>query len=204
MKNNVFMRKLKYFFKKNSYALAVCLCVALAVTMISITAVTYFNDDNDLPVIDVITNNVEPVDSSDVVVFDMPIKNAEILREYADDHLVEDKTTGDWKTHQAIDFSAAEGTKVYSVYDGEIENVEESMMDGLIVTIKHNENLKTVYKCLSSEALVKKGQKIKKGQEIGTVSTNLTEKADGAHLHFELLKDGELVDPTPYFGESGK
>lgn len=204
MKNNNFVRKLKYFFKKNAYALAVCLCVALAVTMISITAVTYFNEDNDLPVIDVITKNVEPVDSPDVIVFDMPIKNAEILKEYADDHLLEDKTTGDWKTHQAIDFAATEGTKVLAVFDGVVENVEESMMDGLVVTIKHNENLKTVYKCLSSETLVKKGDSVKKGQEIGTVSTNLTEKADGAHLHFELYKDDALVDPTPYFGESGK
>lgn len=203
MKNN-FWRKIKYFFKKNAYTLAVCLCVALAVTMIAITAVTYAGEDKaTLPVISVV-DGTEEVDSGGVVIFSLPVKDAKILKEYAEDHLLEDKTTGDWKTHQAIDFEGAEGTPVLAVFDGTIEKVEESMMDGLCITIDHGSNLKTVYKCLASETSVKKGDKVKTGQEIGKISTNLTEKADGPHLHFELYNNGNLADPTGYFSEMGK
>ena len=203
MRNNL-SRKIKYFLKKNAYTLSVCLCVALAVTMIAITAVTYASEDgNTLPVISVI-EKTELVDSGDVIVFSLPIKDAKVLKEYAEDHLLEDKTTGDWKTHQAIDFEGAEGTAVFAVFDGKVEKVEESMMDGLCITIDHGSNLKTVYKCLASDADVKQGDSVKKGQQIGKISTNLTEKADGAHLHFELLKDGNLADPTAYFAEMGK
>ena len=106
--------------------------------------------------------------------------------------------------HQAIDFSATEGEKVLAVYAGTVEKVENSMMDGLCITISHAGGLKSVYKCLSDEAMVKVGDKVSTGQEIGTVSTNLTEKADGIHLHFELYENDKLIDPTPYFSETGK
>lgn len=201
---NKFMLKIKYFFKKNAYTLSVIFCVVLAVTMISVTAMTYLSDEEQtLPVISVVDDST-PVDSGNVVVFDMPVKDVKILREYAENHLVEDKTTGDWKVHQAIDFAGSEGTDVFAVYDGTVESVDESMMDGLCITIDHGGGLKTTYKCLSSDAEVKSGDKVKKGQKIGTISTNLTEKADGAHLHFELRKDGELVDSSGYFSDLNK
>lgn len=204
MKNRTIL-KIKYFFKKNAYTLAVLLCVALAVTMITVTAVTYSSEgDVVLPVISVVDQTTTEVDSGGVILFDTPVKDVKIVREYAEDHLVEDKTTGDWKVHQAVDFAGGEGTEVFAVYDGTVESVEESMMDGLCVTIDHGDGLKTTYKCLSSDAEVKKGDTVKKGQKIGTISTNLTEKADGAHLHFELHKDGELVDPMGYFASLSK
>lgn len=204
MKNKMIL-KIKYFFKKNAYTLAVMLCVALAVTMISITAVAYTSEDEVvLPVISVVDQTTTEVGGNDVILFETPVKDVKIVREYAEDHLVEDKTTGDWKVHQAVDFAGGEGTEVFVVFDGTVEKVEESMMDGLCVTIDHGTGLKTTYKCLSSDAEVEIGDTVKKGQKIGTISTNLTEKADGAHLHFELRKDGELVDPMGYFADLSK
>lgn len=204
MKNKMIL-KIKYFFKKNAYTLAVMLCVALAVTMISVTAVAYTSEGEVvLPVISVVDQTTTEVGGNDVILFETPVKDVKIVREYAEDHLVEDKTTGDWKVHQAVDFAGGEGTEVFAVFDGTVEKVEESMMDGLCVTIDHGTGLKTTYKCLSSDAEVKTGDTVKKGQKIGTISTNLTEKADGAHLHFELRKDGELVDPMGYFADLSK
>lgn len=197
MKENKFFRKLKYFFKRNSYAIAVSVCVLLVLTLVSVTALSFVNDgEGKVP-------NV-PTGSEEVVVFTSPIEGGTITKEYAEDFLLEDSTTGIWQTHQALDYSASDGTKVLAVYDGEVESIENSMMDGLVVTIKHAGNLKSVYKCLGDEALVSEGDKVTKGQEIGTVSTNLTEKADGAHLHFELYEGDKLIDPTPYFSETGK
>ena len=204
MRENNFIKKIKHFFKRNSYALAVCLCVVLALTLISVTAINYVgkdktsmdNDDSKVPSV--------PTVNDEVVLFTKPIENGTITKEYAGDHLLEDNTTGIWQTHQAIDIKASEGTKVLAVYDGKVEKIEHSMMDGLVITISHSKNLKSVYKCLSDEALVSEGDKVKAGQEIGSVGSNLTEKADGAHLHFELYEGDKLVDPTPYFPEEGK
>jgi len=204
MKNTNFLRKLKYFFKRNAYTLAITLCTVLAVTMVSLAAVMYVGEGS-FPIINVGPGeDGDHVNSGSVVVFEMPIENGEITKGYAEDHLLENATTGDWRTHQGLDFAAALGTKVLAVYDGTIESVEDSVMDSLVVTIAHEGGLKTVYRCLGSEALVKKGDKVKKGQQIGVVGTNTSEKGDGAHLHLELLKDDVLVDPTPYFSETGK
>ncbi len=202
MRENKFFRKLKYFFKRNSYAIAVSVCVLLVLTLVSVTALSFVNDGEGNNTIEEVPN--VPTGSEEVVVFTSPIEGGTITKEYAEDFLLEDSTTGIWQTHQALDYSASEGTKVLAVYDGEVESIENSMMDGLVITIKHAGNLKSVYKCLGDEALVSEGDKVTKGQEIGTVSTNLTEKADGAHLHFELYEGDKLIDPTPYFSETGK
>jgi len=196
-----FIRKLKYFFKRNAYAIAVSVCVLLVLTLVSVSALTFTSNNGSLEVDqeqENLTPNV-PAGSDEVIVFKMPLENAKISKEYAEHHLLEDKTTGFWQTHQAIDFVASEGDKVLAVYDGTVEKVENSMMDGLVITIKHSDSLKSVYKCLSDESLVSVGDKVKAGQEIGKVATNLTEKADGIHLHFELYENEKLVDPTPYF-----
>lgn len=202
---NAFLGKMKKFVKKNSYALVVSACVLLAVTMIGI-GVSSIPTQNENVIIDnvpttkpTVPEDDVPTASDQIISFVMPIKEANISKEYAENHLLEDKTTGFWQAHMAIDFKATEGTKVLSVYDGVVEKIENSMMDGLTITIKHSDNLKSVYKCLSDEALVKEGDKVVSGQEIGVVSTNLTEKADGIHLHFELYENNKLIDPTPYF-----
>ena len=198
---NKFLKKIQLFIRKNAYALVVSTCVLLAITILGVA--TFSQGTNTKQ--DIVVNNPDvpgeniPTGSDDIISFVMPIKDGEIYKEYAENHLVEDKTTGFWQAHLAIDFKAGEGAKVLAVYDGEVEKVENSMMDGLVITIKHSKSLKSVYKCLSDEALVAVGDKVVAGQEIGVVSTNLTEKADGLHLHFELYENNKLIDPTPYF-----
>jgi len=204
MKFKNVLKKIKGFIKRNSYALAISVCVLLAITIIGV-ATTSLNTTQNNNVEDVPTNTPTipdddvPTNSEEIISFVLPIANGEIYKEYAENHLIEDKTTGFWQAHMAIDFKATEGTKVLAVCDGVVEKIENSMMDGLVITIKHSNNLKSVYKCLAEEAFVKEGDKISSGQEIGQVSTNLTEKADGLHLHFELYENDKLVDPTPYF-----
>ena len=98
-----------------------------------------------------------------------------------------------------MDFSCVQGQVVKAVYDGTISKVESSMMNGVVVYLKVTDELTVVYKGLSTDVSVKEGDKIKKGAVIGKVTTFLTEKADGIHLHLELLKKDVLIDPTDYF-----
>ena len=86
-----------------------------------------------------------------------------------------------------------------AVYDGKIIKVESSMMNGTVVYLEVADNLVVTYKGLDSNVLVKEGDEVKKGQDIGKITGFLAEKADGVHLHLELTKDNKLIDPTEYF-----
>jgi len=96
--------------------------------------------------------------------------------------------------HQGIDIEAPKGTKVVSVLDGIVKDIRNSPEYGNVVEIEHGQALTTLYGHLE-EVLVTKGQKVKKGEAIGTVGE--TGNARGSHLHFELAKDGLEVDPMP-------
>ena len=145
------------------------------------------------------TEEGKPTGSNDPIIFNLPFENATVSKEYAEDKLLYDKTTNFWCTHQGLDFSCKEGQLVYAVYDGTIEKIENSMMNGTVIYLKVSDNLTIVYKGLASELRVKEGDKVKKGQELGKITSMLAEKADGVHLHLELMKDKKLVDPTDYF-----
>lgn len=197
-----FLKKLKSFIKRNSYALSVSACVVLAITLISVSAISLSNENKQVN--DVTNTPTVPVVSETEVVFVSPIENGTVIKEYADDHLLEDKTSGYWQTHQAVDYACEVGTKVRAVYDGKVEKIEQSMMDGVVITISHSGGLKTVYRCLGEDTFVQEGDSVKTGQEIGTVTDSLLEKADGCHLHFELYKDDVLINPSQYFADSNK
>lgn len=200
-----FIRRTQVFLKSNALALLICTTVVLTIGVVALSA--YFSlkraDTNPvLPNDDIQVNT--PVSSSDPIVFVAPLDDVNISKDYTDKQLQEDKTTGIWQTHQAIDFSASENASVKAVYSGEIENVENSMMDGTIITLKVSDTLKVVYKSLGAQALVDVGDKVQTGQEIATAGTNVTEKAEGIHVHLEVYENNKLVDPNNYFSFTNK
>ena len=63
----------------------------------------------------------------------------------------------------------------------------------------------SVYSSLDNELSIKMSDKVKKGQKIGNVSdTAANEQKTGNHLHFELYKDGQKVDPANYLSLENK
>ena len=101
------------------------------------------------------------------------------------------------KYHSGMDFAAAPGTHVFATGDGEVTKVESNYWGyGNIITVDHGYGYKTRYAHLQKFA-VKKGQKVKRGQLIGYVGS--TGKATGPHLHYEVLKNDEHVDPLHFF-----
>ena len=70
---------------------------------------------------------------------------------------------------------------------------------GLTVIIEHNENYQTLYANLLTSEFVSEGEKVKKGQTIGTVGdTAVYEIVDEPHLHFEIIKHGVNQNPVDY------
>lgn len=99
------------------------------------------------------------------------------------------------KLHESIDFSAEVGVDVIATAQGKVVIVKNDKFLGRVVKIKHSRNITTVYAHLG-EILVKKGATVSKGTAIGKMG--LSKWSSGPHVHYELLLDGEAVDPLLY------
>ncbi len=133
-----------------------------------------------------------------VIVFDIPV-NGTIIKDYVATGVVYNQTLNLYSGHKAIDFAADEGTSVKAVYQGTVENIVTSKLEGTTLTIDHGNGLKTVYNSIEVDESISIGTNVSKGDVIGSVSTNnKLEYLDGAHLHFEVLENGEKIDPYKY------
>lgn len=101
------------------------------------------------------------------------------------------------KMHTGMDFTAPVGTEIYATGDGVVKEVEKKRSGyGKHVVIEHGFGYETLYGHMS-KILVKPGQKVERGQVIGLVGNTGT--SVGAHLHYEVKKDGEKVNPVYYY-----
>lgn len=123
----------------------------------------------------------------------------EIIKDFATDSLIYSKTLEEWTTHSGIDIKAEKMTIVTASEIGTIESIKNDPRYGLTITINHKDGFKTIYSNLLSTEFVKEGEEVEKGQTIGTVGESASfEVAEDTHLHFEMYKDGNLVNPTIY------
>ncbi|MBE6146709.1 MAG: M23 family metallopeptidase [Firmicutes bacterium] len=99
-----------------------------------------------------------------------------------------------------IDYQQAEVFEVISVLDGEVIDVSDKELLGKSVTIRHNNEVISVYQSLS-EVNVNKGDHVSISQIIGKSGTCELNKELNNHLHFELSIKGQLVDPENYYGK---
>lgn len=102
--------------------------------------------------------------------------------------------TKEVKEHNGIDIKAPEGTNVVSSIAGTVTDVGFDTEKGNYIVVE-NGNITTLYAQLATTN-VEKGDKISAEQLIGTVGKTGT--ATGAHLHYEVMIDGEYVDPSSY------
>ena len=133
---------------------------------------------------------------------------------------------GAGRSHTGIDYVLNEGDPVYATADGEVSAITRDDSNGLMLTLKHADGYETRYAHLStvyiyteisfegpnvrykklgsiltdadhSDLTVTGGGKVYKGQLIGFAGS--TGSATGPHLHFEVRKNGNPIDPSPLF-----
>ena len=123
----------------------------------------------------------------------------DIVREFAKDNLIYSETLKEWITHTAIDIKADKTSVIKSAAAGIVKSIVNDPRYGLTVVIEHDDGYETVYSNLLTAEFVVEGEEIEQGQTIGTAgNTAAFESSIESHLHFELLKDGEYLDPTIY------
>ena len=158
-------------------------------------------------------------DSTEATYIDMcPPCDATVSKEF--------NAGGAGRSHTGIDYVLNEGDPVYATADGEVSAITRDDSNGLMLTLKHADGYETRYAHLStvyiyteisfegpnvrykklgsiltdadhSDLTVTGGGKVYKGQLIGFAGS--TGSATGPHLHFEVLKNGNPIDPSPLF-----
>lgn len=130
--------------------------------------------------------------------FEKPVEG-DIVRDFAVDSLIYSETLQEWTTHTGIDIKADKTTVVKAAEAGTVKSIKNDPRYGLTVIIEHANGFQTVYSNLLTSEFVVEGEKVEKGQSLGTVgNTAAFEIADEPHLHFEILKDSVQVDPNIY------
>ena len=107
---------------------------------------------------------------------------------------------GTYMQNSGIDYIREKVFDVYSILDGEVVEVKKEELLGNTVTIRHSNDIISVYQGLS-EVLVKAGDQVTAGFLIGKSGTSELNKELGNHLHFELSIKGQLVNPENFFGK---
>lgn len=92
-----------------------------------------------------------------------------------------------------VDYICEDDFDIVSVLDGEVIGIEDSDVYGKILTIKHNDNLTTVYSNVS-DILVSVGSKVSQGEIIASSSKSVLSKNDSM-MHFEVIHKGDYMDP---------
>ncbi|MCS1352640.1 murein hydrolase activator EnvC [Mechercharimyces sp. CAU 1602] len=108
-----------------------------------------------------------------------------------------------WRTnpypqmHAGIDYNGDTGDPIYAAAEGIVVRSEPASGYGYVVQIDHGEGIVSLYAHMWSwDVTVKKGEYVKKGQVIGKMGNN--GQSTGSHLHFEVQKNNQRVNPAPY------
>lgn len=127
----------------------------------------------------------------------IPIEDKELTRLSSPFGIRNDPIYNVPKMHTGLDFTAPTGSKIYASGDGIIETMEFSSGGyGNHIIINHGFGYKSHYAHLH-EFKTKIGKKVKRGELIGLVGS--TGKSTAPHLHYEIIKNGNKIDPINFF-----
>jgi hypothetical protein len=99
------------------------------------------------------------------------------------------------RPHEGIDVSAPMGAPIVAPAAGLVVRVGREAGYGLVIEIDHGNGIKTMY-AHCSRVMARRGQRVKRGQEIAAVGNSGL--STGPHLHYEIHINGKVVDPLTY------
>ena len=197
-------RFVEFFKSYGAVLVSVLLIVAIAVTLLIVglsPSTDYKAPDTNINV--PVEEEKTPVTSSPIV-YGLPMNNASVIKDFSNTELQYNQTLNRWEAHFSVDLMSVD-TEVMSIYNGKVTSVENDFLMGNIVTIEHDNGLVSVYASLDDNIKVAVGDAVTTGQVIGHASTTASsESADGAHLDFSMLLNGEEVDPNNYLALQNK
>jgi murein DD-endopeptidase MepM/ murein hydrolase activator NlpD len=126
-----------------------------------------------------------------------PIKNEEMSRMASGFGWRSDPFTKARKMHWGMDFTAPKGIPIYATGDGRVTRADNNSSGyGKHIRVDHGYGYMSLYGHLSKYN-VRKGQKVQRGDLIGFVGS--TGRSEAPHLHYEVWKDGERINPINFY-----
>lgn len=130
----------------------------------------------------------------------MPL-SSEKIKDYSNGEPVYSKTMEDWRAHTGVDFAGNEGDSVLAVNNGIVTRAYDDALWGTILEIDHGDGIVSRYCGRKFEDALAEGTKVNAGEKVGTLGILPIESADGIHLHFEIIINGETANPFDYLPE---
>ena len=143
----------------------------------------------EIPSPDIVDDRIYTVS----IPFCMPLKGYRVTSSFGYRiHPISGNTT----FHYGADLAAQTGVSVVAIADGTVVETGYGNINGNYVKVAHTDGYVSHYTHLHTIHVIK-GQKLTAGQRLGTVGSS--GYSTGPHLHFELRKDGKILDPFEYF-----
>ena len=162
--------------------------------------VTEAPKETDAPV----TTPTAPTDVESPLELKLPVEG-NLIAQHDETAQVWSDTMRDYRVHLGIDIATEENAPVYAAADGVVAQVYEDVRLGYCISIKHSDNVYTVYSNLGAQPAdgIAAGVSVKGGQLIGSVGNSaMVEIAEEPHLHFEMKVEDVSVDPLDYFDKA--
>ncbi len=141
----------------------------------------------------------EDAPSGSETVFTLPVSGGTVTATFS---FWYNSTLDRYNLHEGIDFRADAGTDVAAASAGTVAAITDTLLEGGCIVIDHGDGLQTVYASVDAVQGLQVGDTVSAGDIIAAVSAAAdvmgTEYNEGAHLHFEVQKDGKAVDPAAY------
>jgi murein DD-endopeptidase MepM/ murein hydrolase activator NlpD len=125
-----------------------------------------------------------------------PISNKDLIRLHTTFGMRLHPILGYWREHRGLDLAAPKGAPVYATGDAYVHMAYYSQTYGQVLYLRHGFGYETRYAHLT-KYIVRQGQRVQRGQVIGYVGT--TGQSEGDHLHYEILYNGDQVNPMNFF-----
>lgn len=140
-----------------------------------------------------------PASSSAAPASTQPV-SGRVLNAYSGDELVYNRTLGDWRTHNGVDYAAKAGSEVCAPAAGRVVQAGAEGNWGTVVVLEDAQG--RIWRlCGVADLTVKADDTVTAGQRLGTVGSVSCECAEESHLHLELLENGKYRDPVRALNE---
>ena len=153
--------------------------------------------NRSIPVVNVEENITAPYSNQEVEVARYFYNKEDSVEQQAKSIVFYDNV---YMPNTGVDYKYKEQFDVLSIYSGTVIDVTENELMGKTVEIRHNNELISVYQGLDNVE-VQKGDIVGFGMKIGTSGTSVINKDLGQHVHLEIYKNGEFLDPLKCVGK---
>lgn len=131
-----------------------------------------------------------------------PMDAPELLRDFDASAMVR-LDSGLWRIHDAVDLAAEAGTPVYAIGDGEVTAAGNDELLGAWLIIQHRDGFSSQYTGMAMLNDYIPGDTVRMGDTIGFGGKGpMDEVSLGPHLHLQVTKDGQVIDPFGLWSEN--